>query len=45
MGKLAIVLCIFLMLGSFAFAQGSEGSNLRVGMVTDEVSKISAMIA
>ncbi len=40
MKKLAVVLCIFLILGSFAFAQGSdEGgakkSNLRVGMVTD----------
>ncbi|NBK20739.1 MAG: BMP family ABC transporter substrate-binding protein, partial [Spirochaetia bacterium] len=39
MKKLTVVVCIFLMLGSMAFAQGSdEGSgksNLRVGMVTD----------
>ncbi|MCK9598772.1 MAG: BMP family ABC transporter substrate-binding protein, partial [Sphaerochaeta sp.] len=40
MKKLTVVLCIFLLLGTVAFAQGSaEGaakkSNLRVGMVTD----------
>jgi len=40
MKKLTVVLCIFLLLGTMAFAQGSaEGaakkSNLRVGMVTD----------
>ena len=39
MKKLTVVLCIFLMLGSMAFAQGSGEaagkSNLRVGMVTD----------
>ncbi|WP_428588470.1 BMP family lipoprotein [Sphaerochaeta sp.] len=40
MKKLTVVLCIFLLLGTMAFAQGTqEGaakkSNLRVGMVTD----------
>ncbi len=39
MKKLTVVVCIFLMLGSMAFAQGSGESagkgNLRVGMVTD----------
>ena len=39
MKKLTVVLCILLMLGSMAFAQGSNEStgksNLRVGMVTD----------
>lgn len=40
MKKFAVVLCVLLMLGSFAFAQGgkeaaSAKQNLRVGMVTD----------
>ena len=39
MKKLTVVVCIFLMLGSMAFAQGSDEAagkgNLRVGMVTD----------
>lgn len=40
MKKLTVVLCIFLVIGSMAFAQGSTEaaagkSNLRVGMVTD----------